>query len=333
MRGCFFIKKETRILTKSVFSCISEADPYKNDSKTALSRECEIVSIKPFLYQVCWMVCGYIIWQTNGKQKDVVRCMSKSTFHTSTKGDSLVHGLFTPTDQQLARMREWNEEFDWGFTPEEFAKMEESIPVWPDEELVGVVLVPYLPSLPKGIKSKMRIPSGKGYSAIPEQGFGRTMAELWWLATMQYPSLAVDVSCSMLVPGALTLIHGATFTPGLRWEVINFGANLGCYIRESRDAKRSPHAGVFAAAALHPSLLTSLAEKEQALWIPGCDFKESSRLGQSDADQVPVVQIHERNGGEELWLRGLWNRMCSWRAYIPQFYGTERFRNSILKRL
>ncbi len=274
------------------------------------------------------MMCGYIIWQANGKQKDVVRCMSKSTFHTSTNGRSLVHNLFSPTDRQLARMREWNEEFNWGFTSEEFAKIEKSIPAWPDEELVGVVLVPYLPSLPKDIKSKMRIPSGKDYSAIPEQGFERTMAELWWLATMQYPSLAVDVSCSMLVPGALTLIHGATFTPGLRWEVIDFGANLGCYIGRSRDAERSPHAGVLAAAALHPSLLTSLAEKKQKVWIPGCGFKESSRLDQHDVDQVPMVVIHEAyNGGEELWLRGVWNRMCSPGAYIPQFYGTEPFFN------
>ena len=57
---------------------------------------------------------------------------------------SLVHGLFTTPELQLSRMRHWNEEFGWKISDEWFIRAEKTIPVWPEEKLVAVVLVPYL---------------------------------------------------------------------------------------------------------------------------------------------------------------------------------------------
>lgn len=41
---------------------------------------------------------------------------------------TLVHGLFTSAEKQVARVREWNKEFGWGITDEAFAAAEKFVP-------------------------------------------------------------------------------------------------------------------------------------------------------------------------------------------------------------
>lgn len=169
---------------------------------------------------------------------DLKRRLSPSSIEPALDTMNLVYGLFTGLGDQVAKIRQWNKEFGWGFTPEDLAEAESwigpHISDWPMDRLSAVTLVPYLPD-----KGKM-------------SGVERTFQALWTVAAREQKSNWRWDGYDHAGPERLRLLSGIKHQPGLRWEVINLGANRNCKPKDVRNAKDSPHAGILASAALHP---------------------------------------------------------------------------------
>ena len=59
----------------------------------------------------------------------------------------------------------------------------------------------------------------------------------------------------------------------LRWEVIDMGANFNKRPPSKRSAATSPHAGILAAAALHPQWIKSMdGDKVPYVWLSGYEI-------------------------------------------------------------
>lgn len=164
--------------------------------------------------------------------------------------------LFTSTADQLTRVKQWNKERNWGFTDEDFEQLGDA-PELPEDagKLVCLVLVPYLDE----------------EGAVP--GYYRTFQELWRLATQQQENSWRWDGYSN--PENLRLLEGIEH-PGrcLRWEVIDLGANWnknrGIAPKDVRNSETSPHAGILAAAALHPNWVRAMDGKNVPyVWISG----------------------------------------------------------------
>ncbi|MFZ6015672.1 MAG: hypothetical protein ACOYUZ_04955 [Patescibacteria group bacterium] len=186
-------------------------------------------------------------------------------------GFRLIHGLFTPVEAQLTRVRELNAERGWGFTDEDFAEAERSVPPWPDGKLVAVTLVPYLPDA-----------DGMG-------GVERTFQEIWKAAAVaQEKSWRWD-GYDKAGPDRLRLLkgidHPAKDQPVLRWEVIDLGCNRNRKPVDVRDSKTSPHAGIIASAMLHPEWVKAMdGDKVPYVWAPGYEVNVS---GENQWQHVP----------------------------------------------
>lgn len=155
--------------------------------------------------------------------------------------EELVHGKFTPPQEQIDMVRRWNRRFGWGFLDGEFAAVEHTVPEWPKKSLVAVVLVPYLPER-----------DGKS-------GLERTLIELLGRATVSRgPNYRFWNDWIPRGPDRIRLLPGVEHVPGLRWEVIDLGCNRGRSSAQVLSSQRSPHAGILAAAGLHPRWLDSM---------------------------------------------------------------------------
>lgn len=152
---------------------------------------------------------------------------------------TLVHGLFTSTEKQIQKVREWNKQFGWGISDEAFAEAEKSVPAWPKERLVAVVLVPYL--------ADKKNEEGE----IMMTGVERTFHELWARASAEQDVNWRWDGYDKADSDRLRLLSGIEHKVGLRWEVIDLGSNRNKKPMDIRSPS-SPHAGVLAAAALHP---------------------------------------------------------------------------------
>ncbi len=167
---------------------------------------------------------------------DPQRATVKPSPVTARPNPELVHGLFVPSDVQIKNVKCWNQRSGWGFSEEDFAKLPPP-PAWPDSPLVAVVLTPYLPDTPE------------------VKGVQRTFDEHWAIAAArQRNSWRWDELLSD--PEHLQLFPGITHEPGLRWEVVDLGANWDpkndIAPLAVRSPERSPHAAILAAAAHHP---------------------------------------------------------------------------------
>ncbi|MDO8463087.1 MAG: hypothetical protein Q7S96_02340 [bacterium] len=213
----------------------------------------------------------------------------------------LIHGMFANLETQIANMRKWNERRRWGFTSADFVLGDP--PAWPDDRLVAVVLVPYLPDH-KGVT-----------------GIQRTFDELWEVTSRRQPNRDrwSEVRSD---PQHLTLLDGITHTPGLRWEVIDLGANWdkqnGIAPNTVRSPASSPHAGILAATAHHPRWVRKMdSTTVPFVWAPGYRLAVPGR--------VPRVPIVGWSRDERLvHLRALWDD-----RRVPD-YAVPRFRSPSL---
>ncbi len=216
----------------------------------------------------------------------------------------LVHGLFTPAAEQIARVREWNKEFVWGFSDEAFAEAEKSIPAWPENKLVAVVLVPYLSDI------------------------HRTFHELWMRAAAEqdssvrlkvYDSLESIGLC--LLPG---IEHPSTSSErvALRWEVIDFGSGHGHQPTEKdrRNAMISPHAGILAAAALHPNWVKRMnGHRVPYVFLPGYEMQiPAEHLWPWPWTAMPKLSFDNYRGKIELMCHSAQSSYSCWSA--PSFF-------------
>lgn len=168
---------------------------------------------------------------------------------TSPADYSWVSGLFISPQDQLAQVRAWNEEYGWGFTDGELHGAAEShILRRSADRLTTLVLVPYFGD------------------------FWTTFCKLWELARSRQERYSVSWGgFSGLPEENLRLLPGITH-PGkcLRWEKIDLGAIRGCSPGRVRDPKTSPHAGILAAAALHPNWVRAMdGDFVPRVWLPG----------------------------------------------------------------
>jgi len=220
---------------------------------------------------------------------------------TEYPGFQLIHSLFTPISAQLTRVRELNSERGWGFTDEDFAEIERSVPSWPAGKLVAVTLVPYLPD-------------GNGMGGVE-----RTFQELWQVAaSLQHANWRWD-GYDKAGPDKLRLLEGiehpAKGRPVLRWEVIDLGCNRNRKPVDVRDPKTSPHAGILASAMLHPDWVKAMdGEKVPYVWAPGYEVNISD---ENPWQFLPILGFGRGDRGFE--LRCNWYDDCYSDWSIPSY--------------
>ena len=213
----------------------------------------------------------------------------------------LVHGLFTPILAQIVRVRELNAEYGWGFTDEDFTAVKKTLPKWPDGKLVSVALVPYLPEK-----------DGMG-------GVDRTFQELWKVtASMQQANWRWS-GYDRVGQNALRLRNGiehpAKSKPVLRWEVIGLNCNRNCKPIQTRNSESSPHAGILAAAMLHPEWIKVMdGDSVPYVWAPGYEVNVSI---ENKWQHVPdLIFIRDESRVE---LDCSWCSYCNCSWSVPSF--------------
>lgn len=216
---------------------------------------------------------------------------------------TLVHGLFTKPEKQIERVREWNKEFGWGIPDEAFAEAEKSVPAWPEEKLVAVVLVPYLADK-------------ANEDETVTTGLERTFHELWMRAKAEQDANWRWDGYDKAGSDRLRLHKGIEHKVGLRWEVIDLGCNRNKKPMDVRNSKSSPSAGILAAAALHPQWVKSMdGDKVPYVWIPGYEVQVPD--GKPWAD---VPNLGFAGGDREIRLSCSWcdNYDSDWA--VPSFF-------------
>ncbi len=160
------------------------------------------------------------------------------------------NSLFVSPTTQIGNLKRWNDEFDLGIPKKWFDQLG-TPPPEPNGRLVVVTLVPYL----------------KGKRGV--SGAQRTFDALWTIAASRQPG-SYRGPRMLSDPKHLRLLPGIEHKPGLRWEVIDLGANQGKSPADVRDPATSPHAGVLATAAHHPEYVQSQNGNDVPyLWLPG----------------------------------------------------------------
>ncbi len=239
-------------------------------------------TLKVLLFSVM-MACVVVVSScSNGSRQET---MSQDTAR-------LVHGLFTPVEQQIALVRARNVERGWGFMEPDFEELA-APPTWPKDRLTAVVLVPYL-----GDQGEVK-------------GVQRTFDELWiWAASRQEDSWRWDGLKSD--PEHLRLLSGIEHKPGLRWEVIDLWGHLDSSPVEVRKSDESPHAGVIAAAALHPNWIAG--NFVLYVWIPGYEVNVPFHVPWR---YVPYVYFSRDGRRVGLYARDCGNAYSGWA--VPRF--------------
>jgi len=208
----------------------------------------------------------------------------------------LVHGLFVSTKDQVANIQEWNAKRSWGFVEADFTNLPPA-PAWPADRLTAVVLVPYLETVQ------------------------RTLDELWQITgarqknRWRWEKLLSDVE-------HLTLLDGVEHKPGLRWEVIDLGANWdkkdGIAPATVRSAASSPHAGIIAAGAHFPRWVRAMDRKNVPYaWAPGY----VANIPKERPWCSVVVVGFDRVNNSQVNLDAGGNGQCDPRCAVPVFVG------------
>ena len=168
----------------------------------------------------------------------------------------MTRDFFVPPEHQLANMRLWNEELEFGISEVDFGKLGVA-PVFNKKGLKAVVLVPYLNSIAETAQKLWRI-------------IGQVYHGANWLADENYFN-----------PAKLRLLDGIPFPQErLRWEVIRLDANwhkkTGIAPNECRGLM-SAHLGIMAAVAHFPNWVKAQdGEKVPYVWLPGLEIEARS---------------------------------------------------------
>ncbi len=219
--------------------------------------------------------------------------------HPSAVGTMLARvfvPMFISPAEQFELVRQRNAKRGWGFTDEDFSCLGEP-PAWPDDDLYAVVLEVSLDSIQQ------------------------TFEEAWlWAAEAQrdyrrhrrWPELSSDER-------GLRLLVGIEHKRGLRWRVVDLGANWdkkdGIAPRNVRDPKRSPHSAILWAAALFPAWVRAIdGVNVPNVWIPGYEASVSDHMPWTE---VPRLQVSFGNG--EVSLDTHSRGSCFGGLAVPEF--------------
>ncbi len=155
-------------------------------------------------------------------------------------------GLFTPLPEQLANVRRWNEERDWGLSAAELDAIDLTPHAHADPLVIDLIAV-YLDDLPSGEDEEKL------------DGVRRTARELWTIAAEQQPtSWYWDWVRDRYDPRPMPvrLLPGIIHWPGVRRMTIDLGAHWVPEQHIRPSSLRGPdaaHAEVLAAAAHFPA--------------------------------------------------------------------------------
>ncbi len=217
---------------------------------------------------------------------------------------------WTSPEEQIQTIMNWNYEFNWGFSDEDFDKITNSaIPKQPKKELVAVVLVPYL-----GDKINE--------DGTVVTGLERTFHELWMRAKAEQDANwrwdGYDKAGSDRLRLLKGIEHPSTISgrASLRWEIIDLGCNRNKKPMDFRNSKSSPSAGILAAAALHPNWVKSMdGDKVPHVWVPGYEVQVP---GEEPWAGVPHLSFDR--GRREIQLFYGWSSSCHSGWAVPSFF-------------
>ena len=183
--------------------------------------------------------------------------------------------MFVPLDEQLANVRRWNAERDWGLPAAELDAIDLTPRTHADPLVVDLIAV-YLDTVPLG--------EGDGHL----DGVRRTCHELWDVASEQQPKTwfwdwvrdRYDPR-----PKPVRLLPGIIHWPGVRRMTVDLGAHWvpGEHIRPSSiRGPGSAHAEILAAAAHFPRWARAMdGVSVPYIWLSGYQVthpEESTRL-------------------------------------------------------
>jgi len=182
----------------------------------------------------------------------------------------LINGMFVPPQVQLEIAMQRNTERGWGFTDEDFASLGE-LPVWPEGKLSTVVLVVELDTVQ------------------------RTFEEAWYFAALVQPD---SWRWDKVLSGEehLRLYPGIEHKHGLRWRVVDVGANTrksSNTVSQEVDASLLPHSAL--------------------LWLASCCPKWVQSMDGKDVPYVDIPGYQLTIPGYEHWARVpflRWSRAC-----------------------
>ncbi|MFH1098656.1 MAG: hypothetical protein V1723_01910 [Candidatus Uhrbacteria bacterium] len=194
----------------------------------------------------------------------------------------LIYGLYAPPDIQLVNVRKWNVRHKWGI-PEAWFTNLGPVPEWPKDRLACVTLEVALPDQPEKKDAQ-----GVTIPAIP--GYIRTVCGFWGIISAQHPNHR-KYEQLLLDEEHLLLLDEATYKPGLRWRVLDLGANWdktnGIVPATVRNPLTSPNVDGFAALAHHPRFVRRMdGVKVPYLWIAGFRVMVP---GDGTPRRVPIV--------------------------------------------
>ncbi len=166
--------------------------------------------------------------------------------------------MFNKLEKLLVHVYDRGRQRGWEFTDDDFRQLEKTLPKkLPEGRLIAPVIVPYL----RGKVNKDKTVT---------TGVERTLQELWAHAIEQQDASWRWDGYDNAGPERLRLLEGIKHEPGLRLEMIDLGCQRDKKPMDVRHPKRSPHAGIFAAAGQHPKWIKAMdGEDVPYVWVPG----------------------------------------------------------------
>ncbi len=187
------------------------------------------------------------------------------------EGD-LIHGMFATPDQQLAMTRVLNVQHSWGFTEEDFAKLGQA-PIMPADpgHLTMVILEVLLDTVQ------------------------RTFDMAWQLAASKQPeSWRWDGLLSD--PDHLRLLSGQ-HSRGLKWRIVDLGANQNRKPVDVRDPVGSPAAAILWMAYYSPKWVSAMNGKDVPfVFLPGYEACTPGNHGWQDVPGLGRNVVRRRIG-------------------------------------
>ena len=163
-----------------------------------------------------------------------------------------LRGLFVKPEFQIGAIHGLNEDRKLGIPQRAFTDLCKDPPI-PTDPMTALILVPYLRD--KGTTS----------------GVYRTYKALWNAAATRHGEGWKTGSADAK---HITLTKGVKHEPGLRWEIIDFGANQDGHLPDAVNPDRLPHAGILAAAFQHPMWVHLLGIEIPGVWMPGYQIEK-----------------------------------------------------------
>lgn len=157
----------------------------------------------------------------------------------------LIANMFLPAEHQLVLVEKLNRWFKWGFTDNNFLDLGPP-PPWPQgNKLAAVILDVSLESVSETFEKAWN-------RAMSVQRDGRRWAHLWFDSNH------------------LRLFSGQHHQRGLRWQVVDLGANIDRAPQDVRDAKTSPSSAPLWMAYFSPRWIEAMNNDDvPSVWLPG----------------------------------------------------------------